>query len=94
MFLGPATKFRFDRFCLHGHHVCWWGGIAGFVLLCLFAGPCPVEAKSGENTPPVLSEQVLDQLRMLKAEKQSRTPVQRKISSRLLHAQKSRKGSI
>jgi len=70
----------------------FFGGAASAVLLLgITCTPCEAIAQGEKGTPPAVSENVLDQIKLLGEEKKSRTAAQRKMSSQLVHAVKLRR---
>ena len=64
----------------------------GSLLVAGSVGALAASAAPPDPAAPALTPELADQIRALMAEKAARTPAQRKISSRLLYAERSRRG--
>lgn len=67
-----------------------WFPVAAGLLAGACSSDAPTPSTSGDNDQPQLSPAVISQMEALIAEKQARTPAQKKISSSLLYAKSGR----
>lgn len=83
-------KFMKSRKCLQALIV---SVVSGIVLTGITLAAPEAEAQGLQGPPPALSGKVLNQIKLMREEKKSRTPAQRKMSSQLVHAVKLRRGN-
>ena len=92
MLQAGIKQSAFDMSYQWAWHTFFLQTILFSVVSCFFLLPGKSQAQVGKGAPPGLSERVLNQLTLLREEKNSRTPAQRKMNSQLVHAVKSRRG--